>query len=364
MPYLLSNKSKPVGGAAVEWLTWLKSFKKIGCNSALLTWKGAKKIIIQSVDFDIVESFQLNKGIPRIKFLTYELPLLFWAIKKYSPDYIVQECANRFTGILAIVAKLLKKPFIHRIASDMDVDGRIENNISKLYLKLYYFGIKKASHISCQNKYQYDILKRKYPNKSISILYNPFEMRNNIVEHKSKEYIAWVGNFRYEKNLPALAKIAKSLNEYKFKIVGTKLDDNDEDTSVGIQELEKLKNVEFVGHLNNNKIPEFLSKSYCLLNTSRLEGFSNTFLEAWSVGVPVISTKNVNPDNLISDYNLGVVSKDYESLPEIINSFISSQKYLEFKDRCRNYVANNHNPESLASQFLKDMENSTKITIK
>ncbi len=355
MPYLLNGSSRPVGGAAVEWLTWLKTFKSIGCDSALLTWKGAQEIVSRSVNFDIVESFKLDKGIPKIKFLTYELPLLFWAIKKYNPDFIVQECASRFTGILAIIAKILKKPFIHRIASDMDVDERIEGNISDFYLKLYYYGIKNASHISCQNKYQYNTLKNKYPDKSISILYNPFEMRKDVINNNSKEYIAWVGNFRYEKNLPALAKIAKSLNEYKFKIVGTRLDDNDEDTSVGIHELEKLKNVEFVGHLNNDKIPEFLSKAYCLLNTSRLEGFSNTFLEAWSVGVPVISTKNVNPDNLISDYNLGVVSNDYESLPEIINDFISSQKYLEFEDRCRNYVANNHNPENLASQFLKDM---------
>lgn len=364
MPYLLNGSSRPVGGATVEWLTWLKTFKSIGCNPALLTWKGAQEIVSQSVNFDIVESFKLDKGIPKIKSFTYELPLLFGAVKKYNPDFIVQECASRFTGILAIVAKLLKKPFIHRIASDMDVDERIEENISNFYLKLYYYGIKNASHISCQNKYQYNILKKKYPDKSISILYNPFEMVTDVVNNHSKEYIAWVGNFRYEKNLPALAKIAKSLNEYKFKIVGTKLDDNDKDTSIGIQELEKLKNVEFVGYLNNDKIPEFLSKSYCLLNTSRLEGFSNTFLEAWSVGIPVISTKNVNPDNLISDYNLGVVSKDYESLPEIIDDFISSRKYLKFKDRCRNYVVNYHNPEYLTTQFLKDMENSTKITIK
>lgn len=362
MPYLLSEISKPVGGAAVEWLTWLNSFKEIGCEPALLTWKGAKNIITKSVDFDIIESFKLNKGIPKIKFIIYEFPLLFWAVKKYSPDYIVQECANRFSGILAIIAKLLRIPFIHRIASDMDVDGRIKYNISKFYLMFYYLGVRLADHISCQNKYQYEILKKKYPKKSISILYNPYKIKETINSKSNGKYIAWIGNFRYEKNLLALASVAKKLPQFQFKIVGTKLVDSDEDTNKGLAELKNLDNVEFLGHLNNNKIPGFLSNAYCLLNTSRLEGFTNTFLEAWAMGVPVITTKNVNPDNLITDFNLGIVADNYESLPEIIREFILSGRYEDYHEKCRNYIIKYHNPKYLAIQFLNDMKNSTKTS--
>ncbi|MCB0748638.1 MAG: glycosyltransferase, partial [Ignavibacteriae bacterium] len=259
-----------------------------------------------------------------------------------------------------MLSKVTGKPFIHRIGSDMDVDGRIARNFSKLSLAVYYYGLRNADHISCQNKYQYEILKNKYPSKSVSILYNSIEIKSPYNMNIEKEYIAWIGNFRYEKNLPALAEIAKNLPQYKFKIAGTRFSETDADAKHGLNELEKLENVEFVGHLNNKEITEFLSNFFCLLNTSRLEGFSNTFLEAWAAGIPVITTINVNPDNLITEYNLGITAEDYASMPKIIKELISTKKYLEFGKRCFEYVSEKHNPEKLAQQFLNDMLNCRK----
>ncbi|MCB0729819.1 MAG: glycosyltransferase, partial [Ignavibacteriae bacterium] len=149
--------------------------------------------------------------------------------------------------------------------------------------------------------------------------------------------------------------IAKKLPQISFKIAGTRFHETDDDTFQGLKILESLENVEFVGHLENKTIPLFLSKSFCLLNTSRLEGFSNTFLEAWSVGVPVITTKNVNPDNLINKHNLGIVAENYDKLPDIISSLIESENYKKYYYNCFNYVKNNHDPLILAEQFLKEM---------
>ncbi|MCB9207950.1 MAG: glycosyltransferase [Ignavibacteriales bacterium] len=355
IPYLLKGESKPIGGAAIEWITWLEAFNKIGTKAALLTWKDNSFKKIKHTNFEIIESFELDKGIPKIRFLTYQLPQLIKVVRRYKPDIIAQEGANRYTGIFALISKILNISFVHRIASDMDVDGRISKNMSNYYLKFYYWGIKSASHISCQNEYQYEHLRKKYSSKNISILYNPFKLEHNLNGDIKKEYIAWIGNFRFEKNLPALANIAKKLPQISFKIAGTRFHETDDDTFQGLKILESLENVEFVGHLENKTIPLFLSKSFCLLNTSRLEGFSNTFLEAWSVGVPVITTKNVNPDNLINKHNLGIVAENYDKLPDIISSLIESENYKKYYYNCFNYVKNNHDPLILAEQFLKEM---------
>ncbi|MCP5064117.1 MAG: glycosyltransferase [Ignavibacteriae bacterium] len=358
---LLKNADVPVGGAAVEWYTWIRAFRKLGCKFGLLTWEGAKNAVNERYDFDFVESYDLNKGIPKLRLLTYRIPSFYKTIKNYNPDFIMQGCATINTGILAFIAKLLGKPFIHRIGSDMDVDGRIDRTFSKWYLSVYYYGIKNATHISCQNKYQYNILTKKYPQKSISILHNPYFIKEQTFKNDNvKEYIAWVGNFRFEKNLPALAKIAKELPQYKFKIAGTKFAKTDDDSANGLEKLEQLSNIEFVGHITNDSIPEFLSKAYCLLNTSRLEGFSNTFLEAWAVGTPVMSTKNVNPDNIISDFNIGIVAENYEEMPKRLDDLIKRKDYKKYEERCINYVKDKHDPVKLAEKFLQDMINCTK----
>lgn len=353
IPLILKNSPKPFGGISVEWLSWMKAFSNIGCKCKLLTYFGTPKLEKYNY-FEILDIIDENK-----KFI-FQLYPIYKLLKKENPTFIVQEGANRYTGIFAFLSKLLKKPFIHRIASDMDVDDRIVKHFSKIYLYFYRYGIKNASHLSCQNKYQFKILKKKFPQKSISILYNPFEFKEILDTKIAKDYIAWIGNFRFEKNLPALAKIAKELPEIKFKVAGSKFKITDEDTEIGLLELENLRNVEFVGHIKNSEITQFLSKAFCLLNTSRLEGFSNTFLESWSVGVPVITTTNVNPDNLISQYKLGIVADNYDQIPNIINKFITEEEYIDFRERCINYVKANHDPIKLAEKFLQEIKNCVK----
>ena len=356
---LLKDNNKPVGGAAVEWFTWIKAFRILGCEFGVITQKGISTKIKKENNFDILESFELNKGIPKLRLFTYRIPILLKVIKKYNPDFIIQGCATENTGILAFIALLLNKPFIHRVGSDMDVDGRVYKDFFFITKYLHKFGLARANHISCQNQYQYKKLREKFPNKSISILHNPYFFNKYNFENNTKEYIAWIGNFRYEKNLPALAEIAKKLPQYSFKIAGTKFHTTDEDTIKGLEILEKLANVEFVGHNSNDLIPEFLSKAYCLLNTSRLEGFSNTFLEAWAVGVPVVSTKNVNPDYIITTYKLGIITDNYEEIPKKIDQLISDQQYKNFSQRCIDYVKEKHDPVKLAQKFLNEMINST-----
>ena len=120
-----------------------------------------------------------------------------------------------------------------------------------------------------------------------------------------------------------------------------------------MKELKKLKNVEFVGYIKKDDILPFLSNAIVLLNTSHLEGFPMTFLEAWTMGVPVITTKNANPNNLISKNNLGMVVETYDDIPCTINKLIESEPNENLRFRCREYVEKHHDPETLARKLIE-----------
>ena len=199
MPYLYKEDKRIIGGAAVQWKSWIKGFIDNKHQFGLLTFKGAQKLINRKLDFDIVESYNPNFGISRIRVLFYQIPKLIIAIKKYQPDCLIQGAATAHTGILMLIAKILRIPFIHRIANDPDVDERIYDMIHKREIFWYKLGVKYSDFIFAQNNYQYAKLKEKFPQKKIFILHNPFVVELNTTEilpRKKRKYIAWIANFR------------------------------------------------------------------------------------------------------------------------------------------------------------------------
>ncbi|MFC2088716.1 glycosyltransferase family 4 protein [Calditrichota bacterium] len=357
LPYLLKDSSYPSGGAAVEVLAWISGFKENKINIGILSWEGSQNYLRGiNTDFELIESYKLNKGLPLLKHFYYRLPQLYKSLQSYRPDFVIQECAGIITGLLAICSKLLKIPFVYRIGNDMEVDKRIKKRLSPLERILFYIGIYYASYINCQNTYQYAVIKKRYPEKHVFISYNPYKIRQIGNLSETREYIAWIGIFQKQKNLTALYDIVSHTPNIMYKIAGKPAESIDDNTKLAISNLKQCKNVEFVGFVPRDDILLFLSKAYALLNTSYYEGFSNTFLEAWISGTPVITTKNVNPDNIIEVNKLGYVANDYQNIIEFLKGRKFNDNYSTMCNNCIEYVTENHDPQKLANLFIKNLE--------
>jgi glycosyltransferase involved in cell wall biosynthesis len=121
-----------------------------------------------------------------------------------------------------------------------------------------------------------------------------------------------------------------------------------------------IQNVEFKGFVSPQEIYKYYQKAILLINTSRIEGFPNIFLEAWSFSVPVVSL-NVNPDGIISKYKLGFHSKTFEQMLEDIKTLLKNKELLEMMGKNgKKYVEENHNIMKIADQYEILIENLLK----
>lgn len=361
VPFLLVDNVRPVGGITVELYSWIKGFKANDIMVGILTWEGAEEFVSGLFDgIDFIEGFKvqdLNKpaGLKKRSFAKAINQII-----KFKPDLIFMEGTIDIVYFFSFISKLLKVKFIYRLASDKDADERVKSKLKGINYNLYMKGLKYSYFISTQNRYQLEHLKKKFPSKKIFCHHNPFIITEDFIPYdKSKrEYIAWAGNFRKVKNLRALYETANKCPDINFKIAGTDTPETDEETKNYILKLKQLNNVEFIGYLKRTEISNFFSKAYALLNTSHFEGFSNTFLEAWAAGTPVISTIYVNPDNIISDKGLGFTADNFETLSDCINILMknSVENYKKLSEKCRAYVVENHNPKNLAARLIKELE--------
>lgn len=362
IPYLIKDADYPVGGAAVEWLNWIKGFRANADEVGILSWKGVNKYLgSKSSEYQMVETYGVDEGTRYLRIVSLRLPRLIKAIASYQPDVVIQGCAALNTGLLCMAARSMRVPFVYRAANDMDADDRYRSRMSSLEAFFYQYGLRKADAIICQNKYQYQAFKKQFPNKPIIILHNPYEVCADRTEPKpfsDRKYIAWLGVFQQQKNLPALYKIVKALPHYQFRLGGKVTKSKvDEATRQALGSLKEAPNVTFEGYIKRTNIGTFLSNAYLLLNTSHYEGFSNTFLEAFAAGTPIVTTRKVDPDSIIEHNQLGFTSEFYEGLSACIQQVITNDNYDKMSFRCQNYVVEKHNPTWLASQFADFLAN-------
>jgi glycosyltransferase involved in cell wall biosynthesis len=358
LPYLLKDANFPVGGWAVELRSWLIGAERTENPAAVMTFSGANEYVGRDFPFDLVETYDPQKGLKYLKYLTTYIPSMQRAVNQTKPDVLIQACAGAITGMAAFVAHRAGIPFVYRVANDMDVDERYKSRLKFYEQMMYSYGLDKSDLIMCQNQYQYDAVKKKYPNKPAVLLPNPFGFGEEfspqpLVERK---YVAWLGVFQYQKNLPLLLRISKSLPEVNFRIGGMRGSTVDEPTNQALTELEDLPNVEFVGYVKRDEVLPFLGNAVALLNTSHYEGFSNTYLEAFSRGTPVIAQQGADPDGVIGKLNLGSSIHDESDFATAIrHCFDMGDAYQDLAGRCQAYVREYHDPAMLYDKIVEQL---------
>jgi glycosyltransferase involved in cell wall biosynthesis len=130
--------------------------------------------------------------------------------------------------------------------------------------------------------------------------------------------VVWIANFKPLKRPELFLDIASSLETLpgiEFLMVGqpyfSRSLHNEFESRVG-----KISNVKCLGEMAQEDVNALLDSVHLLVNTSRWEGFSNTFIQAWMRAVPVL-TLGVNPDQILDNNSLG---HSFNSTAEIADS--------------------------------------------
>ncbi|NRA18531.1 MAG: glycosyltransferase family 4 protein [Oceanospirillaceae bacterium] len=358
LPYLLKDSEYPVGGFAVQLGNWINALILAGETVGVLSFNEANRYVNKTLDFELIDTYDPNKGAKVLKYFYSYIPKLICGAKQFKPDVIIQACAGVNTGIMAFVALVCGVPFIYRVANDMDVDGRCHNRLKQYEQYCYYYGLKRSTAIICQNQYQYDCLKERYPSKSLHVVHNPYDTTrvvNEILPRAERNYVAWLGVFSHQKNLSLLLSIAKELPSIQFRVAGMPTTSLDKDTAKALEQLQLLENVKFVGYVKRGEVLPFLGGAIALLSTSHYEGFSNTFLEAFAAGTPVIAPYRIDPDLIITKNSLGFTSKEDGKLTDGIMYLIgkSADDYDVITTKCQNFLLDNFHPKVKAEELVK-----------
>lgn len=352
LPLLTSNENlKYIGGAELKSVLMGEELAKRDFNIKFITYN--EKIEKRMANgITIIKIYSPNSNISGLK-----KELIIWkSLKKANADIYFQ--ASGRGGIIPLFCILHRKKYIKWISSNSDLLlEHIHKNknyglISKIDI---YFELKFANKIIVQNQFQKELAEKKF-NKKCVLIKNPITIPNNtLINIKNKKTILWVSTIRKLKQPDIFLKIAKEFPDFKFIMIGGEyIHSKDSEIFEKIKnESKTISNLEFLGFVPHHNIQKYYEESLIFINTSRMEGFPNTFLEAWINCTPVISL-NIDPDEVICNMKLGLHSKTFEQMIIDVNTLLHNDDLRnEMGMNAKKYVEQNHDVKKIANQFEK-----------
>lgn len=152
---------------------------------------------------------------------------------------------------------------------------------------------------------------------------------------KEEFVVLFVGRLVPEKGLDVLLGAAKQWSEgINLKIIGSgPMED-------AVKEVSRLKNVEYLGSINQNNLPIYYSGSDILIVPSiSEEGFGRVILESLACGTPVVgANRGAIPDAL--DSSVGkLIDITVENIKETLEFFYTHKDELrKLAKNCRKFV--------------------------
>ena len=100
------------------------------------------------------------------------------------------------------------------------------------------------------------------------------------------------------------------------------------------------------------RMPSFArGRAKVLVNTSDVEGFPNSYLQAWIRGVPVVTL--IDPDAVIEREGLGIAARSPDQTPDAIRHLLRDpDAWNAASDRCRMFMEQEHGEEKVLAAYL------------
>jgi len=316
-PLFLNSVNERIIGPDVHSYLLAKEMCHSGVDVSFIVCDDSfpRKVIKEGINIhkiaDICKNVALNKVFKSVQ--------LIREMRRINADIYYQ--AGGIPAIVSLACKIFGKKFIYSIASDWQVfstkenvilDRKYRNTVPFFSLLGNYLDIHLANSIIVQSLSQKHQLTENYKRHS-TLIKMSFPLPADATPVKPHPpIIIWVGAFAPVKQPLLFVQLAQCFPEIQFFMIGGDSADIVLNESVK-QHAKRVPNLKLLGAVPFSEIGFYYRNASLLINTSMYEGFPNSFVQAWMYYVPVLSL-NANPDNILTRYNVGIVSGDYNRM--------------------------------------------------
>lgn len=290
-------------------------------------------------------------GIPRLGYLM-DGPSLYRALRGIDPCVIYQRVGGAYTGLCALYARRRAIPMVWHVAHDTEVTRQVldpARNFVRVRLekRALQYGVRHASRIVVQTQRQAQLLRANYSRTADAVIANFHPPATDAIDKSGPPTVVWIANLKPWKRpeaFVALANALRGLEGVRFVMVGAPAaaSGNTAWQDALMRSIDATPNLEYVGQKSHEEVNELLARAHIFVNTSTQEGFPNTFIQAWSRDVAVVSLQ-VDPDRVLERERTGIHAETETGLHDAVRRLIEDGNCrAEYAGRGRRHAAARH----------------------
>ena len=293
--------------------------------------------------------FDTSRGFKHMRAIL-GFPRLWRLLNKINPDVCIQRAAGLETAEVGLYCGLTHRHFIYMVAHDSDVNQKKaywhRGIVGTLRWWLFRLGFKSADIVFTQHEGQQRIVKELYKKQSFVRL--SAHTIPQSIDVDGKNIVLWVARCEDWKDPEKFLELAKFFQDQKFVMVMPESNDKEFYEQI-TSEATGIANLELVGFVPFDKIDNYFADAKIFVNTSKTEGFPNTFIQAAKTKTPVVSL-NVDPNGMLGKNQMGICAgSDFEKLKSALGQLLQNEQLRrQMGENAYNYASEYHNIDKIA----------------
>ncbi len=346
----LNTDSSRTGGAETQQVRFASGLRSRGWNACLIVALSPDADSSSDLLPEWVEvAYRLREQRSRLGYI-YDSLKLFAAMAKSGAGLFIQRCSFHDAPRVRLFSGLLGAGFVFWVGADYNVNREwLWSNLSAVRRTAYLDALQKADAVICQTESQRKALKENFGIPSI-LVPNIVDIPDRETALSSRKPEArpralWGGRINRNKRPEELLELAQMTPEWDFLVVALRERELDSEYDGFIEGAKRISNLRVCPAVPHRRYMEMTSDADIVLNTSLMEGFPNTLLEAFARAVPAL-TLGIDPDGVIERESLGWVAHSTEEASGLMKSLCTEEKLIrEAGARALAYVLRSHSPQ-------------------
>ncbi len=322
------DEAQFAGGAELQQLLMGRELARRGYPVSYVTLDHGQGPVEDLDGLRAYAAFRPNDGIPGFRFFYPRLGGVLSAMRAADADIYYVRCADYMLALVVWLTKRLGRRTVFCGANDPDFDPMaLRRRLSLRDRMMYQWGLRRCDAIVVQNRAQQALLERNY-GRTACLIHNGLTACKQSAP--SGHDILWIARFKPFKRPELFLELASRLPHERFVMIGGSSTAESAWFDQLATQASDMSNVEFLGFQTLSRVEKRLDQAKLLVNTSEHEGFPNTFLQAWSRGIPVLSF--VDPDKLIKQERLGWAVESLDDMAQVIGDLASGIETYSFSE--------------------------------